>query len=105
MKTKEEMKNFKTERKRLEKGCGKETMDDESNEGYFCSKFNGLCSTCQAKLTQLNEDEEICREKIDNIGASEDECDIHPTWAFLDCPIATNLKKELKQNLFGGENV
>ena len=82
-------KNFKSERERLEKGCGEGFGYDDK---YICKK-NDLCPICQAKLTQLNECEEMCREEID-------EC---KCWGGSGKDRLINVR-ELKQNLFGGED-
>ena len=70
-------KNFKSERERLEKGCGEGFGYDDK---YICKK-NDLCPICQAKLTQLNECEEICEKEIDNKEFLEKLADLeHQQW-------------------------
>ena len=92
------MKNFKTERERLEKGCGEGFGYDDK---YICKK-NDLCPTCQAKLTQLNEDEEICREEIDK-SLDKINWDEKQGCSIFGDKTMNKIKRELKQNLFGGE--
>ena len=96
-------KNFKTERERLEK----EIKDlNKLNKLWTrdCGNaeptpYDDEISAKEAKLTQLNEDEEMCKKEIDEI------YDNTPDYVIDVQKIVNKIFEELKQNLFGGEEL
>ena len=92
-------KTFKSERERLEKEI------EKSKKENITILRNIEADLLKAKLTQLNECEEICREEIDKMDYTE-QYDKENKYSKKDEAGFFNEvidKNELKQNLFGGE--
>ena len=101
------LKNFKSERERLEKEIERNKkkaysyieLEGDVQASIKDMQFHILVKELQAKLTQLNECEEICREEIDK--KIEYLKDYKNVGFYVEGEVKA--LTELKQNLFGGE--
>ena len=100
---------FKSERERLEKERAHivENIDDCESAECPHKGWDEALNNVISKLTQLNEDEEICREEIKEckkygLRYADNEDDENEIIEDEDGEYVE--LEELKQNLFGGEN-